>query len=402
MQRSLFTIGQWGLATFVMLVTVVPCFTSTKAAQAITYYVSPTGSDRNSGTDRNHPFATLDHARQMVETINTSMTSDIVVYLLGGTYHLSRSLTFGPKDSGTNGHNIIYKAYPGQSPVLSGGRKIIGWKLHDSSKNIWQASIPTGFNTRQLYINGVRAHRARGGALPEGTTKTDTGYVLPNTALANLLSPKDLEFVYTHTWTQSRCGVTSITATSTQTTITVNNPCFQMVTSWYWQLWMTFPSDLENAYEFLTNPGDWSIDTTHHVISYIPRPGENLKTADVEAGNTQTLITLNGKPSAPVRHLIFQGLTFAYTGLHINRSNGLPMSQANQMFTSLEAVQNWNAGAFVTPTGGKTWNGIPYGGSVVEMSGAVEAHAARYVQFLGNTFTRLGTAGLNMNSRQSI
>ena len=73
------------------------------------------------------------------------------------------------------------------------------------------------------------------------------------------------------------------------------------------------------------------------------------------------------------------------------------MSQANQMFTSLEAVQNWNAGAFVTPTGGKTWNGIPYGGSVVEMSGAVEAHAARYVQFLGNTFTHLGTAGLNMN-----
>ena len=180
MRRSLSTIGQWGLVTYIVLVSVMPCFTSTRAAQAITYYVSPTGSDSNSGSDRNHPFATINHARQVVATINRKMTSNIVVYLLRGTYH--ESLTFGPKDSGTNGHNIIYKAYPGQSPVLSGGKKITGWKLHDSSKNIWQASIPAGFNTRQLYINGVRAHRARGSALPEGSTQTATGYVLPNTS----------------------------------------------------------------------------------------------------------------------------------------------------------------------------------------------------------------------------
>ena len=134
------------------------------------------------------------------------------------------------------------------------------------------------------------------------------------------------------------------------------------------------------------------------MISYIPRSGEDLKTADVEVGNTQTLIRLNGTPSAPVRHLVFQGLKFVYTGwLQPNQSQGMATCQANLTFTSLAAAQNWKAEAFVTPTGGKTWNGIPYGGYSVEMPGAVEAHAARYVQFLDNIFTHLGTAGLNMD-----
>jgi hypothetical protein len=35
------------------------------AVQA-TYYVSPTGSDSNNGTSINSPFATIDHARQVV------------------------------------------------------------------------------------------------------------------------------------------------------------------------------------------------------------------------------------------------------------------------------------------------------------------------------------------------
>jgi hypothetical protein len=367
------------------------------AAVQATYYVSPTGSDSNSGTSINAPFATLDHARQVVESINGNMTGDIVVYLLGGTYTVSNTVTFTSNDSGTNGHNIVYAAYPGQTPVLSGGTRITGWTLHDSSKNIWQASIPAGFDARQLYVNGVRARRAQGSALPSGTTQNSTGYVIPNTTLAHLLSPRDLEFVYNGTWVHSRCDVASISSTSTQTTITMDSPCFQIVSTWYWQS-IQFPSYLENAYEFLSSPGDWSIDTTHQLISYIPRSGENLTSADVEAGNTQTLIALNGTTNAPVRNLVFQGLTFAYTGwLQPSQGLGFPDAQANLTFPSLDAVQHWTNSQFVTPSGGSTWNGIPYGGSATKMPGAVEAHAALNVQFLSNTFTHLGDAGLDMD-----
>src|SRR5438876_2366363 len=206
-------------------------FTQARAAVQTAYYVSPTGSDSNSGTSISAPFATLDHARQVVETVNGNMTGDIVVYLLGGTYTLNSTIAFTSSDSGTNGHQVIYEAYPGQTPVLSGGRQITGWTLHDSGKNIWQAPIPAGFDARQLYINGVRARRAQSSALPSGTSATSTGYVVPNTTLAHLLSPKDLEFVYNGTWTNSRCDVAGVSSTSTQTTITMDSPCFQMTST---------------------------------------------------------------------------------------------------------------------------------------------------------------------------
>jgi len=280
---------------------------------------------------------------------------------------------------------------------LSGGTQITGWVLHDSSKNIWQASIPAGFDTRQLYISGVRAHRAQSGALPSGTTQTSTGYTIPNTTLQNLTSPADLAFVYNNQWVQSRCDVASISGTPTQTTVTMVEPCFQIITS-FAPVPMTFPSSLENAYEFLANPGDWSIDTTHDVISYIPRVGENLATADVEAGNTQSLLTLNGTASAPVQHLVFQGITFAYAGwLQPSQGLGMPEVQANLMIPSVAVAQNWNNSHFVTPSGGTTWNNTPYGSYAVKMPGAVEAHAALHDQFLGNTFTHLGAAGLDMD-----
>src|SRR5690349_15025408 len=82
------------------------------AAIQATYYVSPNGSDSNTGTSITSPFATLDHARQVVQSVNGSMTGDIVVYLLGGTYSFSNTVTFTPRDSGTNGHQIFYEAYP--------------------------------------------------------------------------------------------------------------------------------------------------------------------------------------------------------------------------------------------------------------------------------------------------
>jgi len=47
------------------------------------YYVAPDGNDKNPGTVT-QPFATLWKARNVVETINGSMTGDIIVNLRGG------------------------------------------------------------------------------------------------------------------------------------------------------------------------------------------------------------------------------------------------------------------------------------------------------------------------------
>ena len=82
------------------------------------------------------------------------MRSDIVVSLSDGVYALDRALAFGPQDSGTNGYRVVYGAAPGAHPVLSGGRVIAGWQRVTGTSNTWAAPVPSGFDTRQLYVNG--------------------------------------------------------------------------------------------------------------------------------------------------------------------------------------------------------------------------------------------------------
>jgi hypothetical protein len=76
--------------------TVNPLFSPTvTAAVQAAYYVSPTGSDTNPGTESS-PFQTITKARDVVRTINKDMTGDIFIYLRGGTYNITSTVTFGP------------------------------------------------------------------------------------------------------------------------------------------------------------------------------------------------------------------------------------------------------------------------------------------------------------------
>ena len=72
------------------------------------FFVSPTGSDKNPGT-KTKPFKTIAAARDAVAKVNAKMTGDITVHLAGGTYPISEPIVFSTKDSGMNGHKVIYK-----------------------------------------------------------------------------------------------------------------------------------------------------------------------------------------------------------------------------------------------------------------------------------------------------
>ncbi len=101
-------------------------FLTAAPAFALEFHVSPSGSDKNPGTQAK-PFQTIAHARDSVAKINGKMTGDIVVYLAGGIYEISESVKFNEKDSGNNGHKVIYKAAVGQTPIVSGGKAIKKW-----------------------------------------------------------------------------------------------------------------------------------------------------------------------------------------------------------------------------------------------------------------------------------
>ena len=188
-----------------------------------TLCVAPNGSDSNPGTPEK-PFATLEKARQAVRARNQNMQGDIIVMLGGGTYTIDRSLVFGPDDSGTNGHNVIYRAQNDQTPIISGGRRVTGWQPDEKGR--WRAAAPVE-NFRQLYVNGVRAIRARGGP-PAGLKRLgNTGYTTTAVEMANWKNPADLEFCYVVVWDHTRCRVAGIRRQGDQAVVSMLQPYFQ-------------------------------------------------------------------------------------------------------------------------------------------------------------------------------
>jgi hypothetical protein len=115
------------------------------AAVQATLYVAPDGSDTACTLDKP---CSLSQAQLNVRAINSGMTGDIDIDLLGGTYTLAAPLTFtesaSTHDSGTNGHNIVYQAYGDSTPVLSGSYQIAGWTPVSGNSDLYQASVPSG------------------------------------------------------------------------------------------------------------------------------------------------------------------------------------------------------------------------------------------------------------------
>ncbi|MFC2076257.1 right-handed parallel beta-helix repeat-containing protein [candidate division KSB1 bacterium] len=76
------------------------------------YYVSPAGHDSNNGTI-NWPWKTIHRATEMVGPADKVLIRD-------GIYNITSTITF--KRSGTKANPITFEAYPGEWPVIDGGK----------------------------------------------------------------------------------------------------------------------------------------------------------------------------------------------------------------------------------------------------------------------------------------
>src|SRR5438876_262779 len=85
--------------------------------------------------------------RSLVPSVNQNMTGDVRVQFAGGTYRLAAPLALDARDSGTNGHNVVWTAASGARPVLSGAVRVTGWTQVDPGRNVWSAPVPAGLNT---------------------------------------------------------------------------------------------------------------------------------------------------------------------------------------------------------------------------------------------------------------
>jgi hypothetical protein len=305
-------------------------FSQASSIQA-TFYVSPSGS--GSVFSSSHP-GNIEQVRAKVRSINQSMTGDIVVYLKEGWYQLDHTFALSPLDGGTNNYSVIYQAEENARVVLSGGKRVTGWRLHDGTKNIWKATSPAHIGNRQLYVDCVRAVRAHKGSGLPGAQRNSRGYTTSDNTMQNWGNKTDIEFVYNalqggtggSNWTERRVGVASISGT----TITMKQPAWSNACAGDTYQAITKPTDIENAYELLDQPGEWYLDRSAGIVFYIPRSGQDVTKASVIAPVLETLVSITGEPGTPVHHIQFKDLTFAHaTFLRPSGDEGWPEIQAN-------------------------------------------------------------------------
>ena len=121
------------------------------SANAVNYYVSPTGSDANNGTSPTTAWRSIQRVLQVVFSLQPG---DQVLFERGGIY---RGELIMP-NSGNVSTPITIGAYgTGAAPIISGSDVVSNWVPH--SGNIWRAPLTTG--AKHLYVNGVRQTLAR-------------------------------------------------------------------------------------------------------------------------------------------------------------------------------------------------------------------------------------------------
>ncbi len=136
MQRPTFTVAV--LSSLLALVTARGLVSaSAAAASPIALYVSPAGNDAWSGAlaepnaaKSDGPFATPERARDAVRALRKKGLPDggVVVTLRAGCYERTTPWELSADDSGTQASPVVYRAAAGEEVVISGGRRITGFK----------------------------------------------------------------------------------------------------------------------------------------------------------------------------------------------------------------------------------------------------------------------------------
>lgn len=396
--------SRWLGIVALALLLCMPAITWPKQADAAvqaTYYVSPAGNDSNPGTQA-APFRTIQKARDTVRTAKGSMTGDIVVYLRGGTYDLSGTVDFTSADSGTNGFQIRYEAYPGEKPVVSGGVKIDGWTKDAANGNLYKASLARDKKLRALYVNGQRAYmtsrtiNAAGGygsysvtagqaswAWASGSQYAGTKFGASDLP-SGTRNPSDIELETQMTWNRVIVGVDSISNIGNgQVAAMLQQPYGAIAQRINWSPYNASGSqNVYNVFEWLTSPGQFYFDRANQTVYYYPRAGENMSTAEVVAPALETLINIQGTPmTGRVQNLTFKGIAFAHSDYNLYRVGNSYGSATVQ------------AATVVTAYGNPNWHRDFYRNYDI-FPGAIEMNAANNIQILDGEIKLTGADGI--------
>ena len=308
------------------------------AGTQATFYVATDGSDAWSGklaaanaqrTDG--PFATLEKARDALRAIDRKgRTTPLVVMVRGGKYFLDDTLVIGPKDAGTAEAPVVYTAYPGEKPILSGGRKMTGWQPYKAQ--IFVCDLPGSkggkWKFRRLWADGKLQCRSRwpnfdprnpvrdGWAKAEGPAAPDSQQAFryrPGTFPRHWAKPTEGEVNIFYGnfdcfWGNDVVPIKSIDETKRIITLTRPTRDFDRP-SWFWAtpFQVDAPFIVENLLEELDQPGEWCMDSEEGKLYYWP-PSGSIEGLEIVAPKLGRLVALHRTGFVTIR-----GFTFTET-----------------------------------------------------------------------------------------
>ncbi|MGA2865713.1 MAG: right-handed parallel beta-helix repeat-containing protein [Verrucomicrobiota bacterium] len=356
------------------------------------FFVATNGNDQWSGSlaapngnATDGPYATLPRAlkaaRDFKQPPGATLKPPPTVFVRGGPYFLGEPLILKPEDSG-----LALTAYPGETPVLSGGRPVTNWRETTlDGKKLWAADLPAArggkWSFRELWVNGQRAVRARHpnqgylsvAEVPDKTSewsKGQPGFRFKEGDLKAWATVTNAEVVVMNRWVESRLPVLSVDEKE------------RLVRFGKRSVFALEPGDLyyaEGALEFLDQPGEWCLDSAAGTLYYWPRPGENLDQVEAIAPVLAQVVRCEGRPEAGrrVEDVVLRGLTFSHTEWCFPQG-----FQAGEHAPVIEPAPAAEVGGF-----GQAAVGVP---------GAVWGQGLRRCVFEACRFSNLGNYGLEL------
>ena len=382
-------------------------------ALAVDLWVAPDGKDINAGTS-NRPLATIARAQQKAREFrehgNTNNAAPIHIILRGGIYQNTATLRLRAADSGTPNNPMVLEAAPAETPVLSGGVEIGGWKLAGRVEGlpkvargkVWVTDAPkiSGdfLEFRQLWVNDSKAIRARepnGENLARliGWDKTNQVATISASALAGIKNPAQLEMIVDQVWEIAVLRVKSIRSNGTNALLTFQQPESDLEFQHPWPPVIVntnyrAPFFLANDIQFLDSPGEWFEDLAAGKTYYWPRAGEDVARARIFVPAAETLVDIEGTLDQPVDNIQFKGITFAHTSWvrpsgqgHVPLQAGMPLLDAKKLL----------------PRGTPYHRGLDNLAWIARPLGAVAIKNANHISFENCTFKHLACAGLDFH-----
>ena len=378
-------------------------------------YVSLQGNDKNPGT-KEAPFYTLNRAikqaREWRRLNRLEVAGGIYISLEEGVYAQRNSLFLRPEDSGTPDSPTVICAVDGAHPVISGGVAVTGWKRgynHPAipeklKQKIWSAEAPLIGNrrveTRQMWVNGHKVQRAA--QFPDGglermidfnpEEQTITIPVSQSVNPERLQNAGQLEMIVHQRWAIAILRVKSIDAKDGQAVVRFHEPESHLEFAHPWPQPVIGGEKgnssfcLTNALELLDQPGEWFQEYPSGTIYYYPQAGENMETAEVIIPALETLVTIDGTLSRPVKHIQFNGITFAHTSWmrpsfqgHVTLQGGFPLLDAYKLqepgLPEKAELEN------------QAW--------IIRPETAIRVRGAEHIDFKHCTFRHLSSTGLD-------